>query len=447
MFRRYLLSAINLLACLFLLSAQEMETARNSYSFVENTDNRMYASTSVTLGLDTVSTGENEVDPSNTPDTSISPSPSTTPEATPGNTALPEISPTPATSVSPSPDTTFTPPPVSTPSPSPSPSPGSTATPNSPPLPPLSPSPSPSSTPTVKPADPSDPIVTQLPPMNPENALYIQFKNKMLSMVKTIEKSSGIGSAYGVFIMDLKTGFYCGVRENLTNICEDGSEEGYFNSASVIKLFQGYIVCDMVRRGELSKDTVYYDKVTNRKFKLLDMISTMISYSDNNYSNATLRLVGMEKSNEVLKRLGISNSRFWGEMSGAIGYSRSNNLARYGTTKRCARLTPQDAGLILYNIYQNREKDPFMKIMNSSLLGNVYNTRIPVGINRVNASYKSAHKTGTNTEMGIYNDAGIIYSKHPFILVAFTQSTTSTKAHTFIRKLSEDLTRYFDKLK
>ncbi|MCX7771650.1 MAG: class A beta-lactamase-related serine hydrolase [Clostridia bacterium] len=264
-------------------------------------------------------------------------------------------------------------------------------------------------------------------------------------MINKAFKSSGMKTTYGIFIMDLRTGMYFGINENLTRIDpEDKHKEGYFNSASVVKLFQGYIVCDMLRKGELDINKVYKDAVTGRSFKLLNMIKAMISYSDNNYSNATLRLIGNKKSNEVLNRLGICNTRIYGEMSGAIGYSRSNNVKRYGTPKRCARITPRDAGLILYNVYRNKDSDMYMKALNQGLLGNIYNTRIPVGVKRVRPKYYIAHKTGTNSEMGVYNDAGIVYAKNPFILVTFTQSTSSSAGHAFIRSLAEQLTLYFD---
>ena len=54
---------------------------------------------------------------------------------------------------------------------------------------------------------------------------------------------------------------------------------------------------------------------------------------------------------EVLARLGITDSSvIYGEMSGAIGYSLRNNLENYGTTKRCARITPrmQGSSCIMY---------------------------------------------------------------------------------------------------
>ena len=288
-------------------------------------------------------------------------------------------------------------------------------------------------------------ISEYLPQIDWINSNYAVFRNETSAIIKAAEKDSGIKSVYGVFIMDLSSGYYCGVNENLTRTDpDDNAVEGYFNSASVIKLFQGYILCYMMRQSELDRNETYYDEVTGRKFKLLNMITYMISHSDNNYSNAVLRLIGNEKANEVLTRLGIYNSRIYGEMSGAMGYSKKNNIEKYGTSKRCARLTPRDAGLILYNVYMNRETDIYMKMMNEALLGNIYNTRIPVGVARVDSGYGVAHKTGTNSGLGVYNDAGIVYCKHPFIMVAFTQSTSVGAGQGFIRNLAERLTRYFD---
>lgn len=288
------------------------------------------------------------------------------------------------------------------------------------------------------------PLVLELPAFDRESTDALVFIRDINSIVKKAVKKSALKGIYGLFIMDLKNGFYYGYNENLTVIDpKDKVPEGYFNSASVVKLYQGYLFCDMLRNGELDENKTYVDKATGRKFKLLPMLKSMISYSDNNYSNACLRIVDNKKSNEVLARLGIKNSRLYGEMSGAIGYSRENNIRRYGTDKRCARLTPQDTGLILYNIYINRETDAYMKVLNEALLGNVYNTRIPIGVKRVSAKYLVAHKTGTNSAIGVYNDAGIVYTPNPFILVAFTQGTTSSGGHSLIRSLAEQLTHYF----
>ncbi len=286
-------------------------------------------------------------------------------------------------------------------------------------------------------------ISVRLPPPDKTKPGYIEFRKDILNIITEAQRKSRLNGDYGVFVMDLTTGLYCGRNENLTRV-DEGQTEGFFNSASVIKLFQGYILCDMIQRGELFEDLYYEDEITGRRFKLLPMMSYMISHSDNNYSNAVMRLVGNTKSNEVLDRLGIRYSRIYGEMSGAIGYSRKNNLERYGTEKRCARITPRDAGLILYNVYVNKDSNLYLKTMHDGLLGNIYNTRIPVGVRRVSKSYAVAHKTGTNSHLGVYNDAGIIYCKNPFILAAFTQSATYSAGEAFIRNLAEDLTRYFD---
>lgn len=290
-------------------------------------------------------------------------------------------------------------------------------------------------------------IVMSLPEIDVLDPAYISFKKDVHAIIDKAVKYSGIRTPVGVFVMDLTTNYYTGVNDTRTRIDpSDGMREGYFNSASVIKLFQGYILYDMMRHGELDENSVYTDPVTGWSFRLPSMIHTMIALSDNNYSNACMRLIGNAKSNEVLARLGITDSVIYGEMSGAIGYSLKNNLEKYGTSKRCARITPRDTGLILYNIYINKDTDPYMAALNKALLANIYNTRIPAGVKNVNKSYEVAHKTGTNTSLGIFNDAGIVYAKRPFILVALTQGTTSQAGHSFIRKLAQDLTLYFDNL-
>jgi hypothetical protein len=376
--------------------------------------------------------------PGAAPEPSASPVPETTSEPTaapvPGTTSEPTAAPVPGTisepTASPVPGTSPNSPPQTSDNQT---MPGNEAVPGSQP-----------NSPPIVPESLPGPLTDHIPPFDTTSLQALTYKKAMDVILEKAVKVSGIKSTYGLFIMDLKTGFYYGVNENLTQTdTASNLPEGYFNSASVIKLFQGYLFCDMIRRGELDSEKIYYDKVTGRKFKLLPMLKSMISYSDNNYSNACLRIVDNKKSNEVLSHLGIKNSRLYGEMSGAIGYSRQNNIKMYGTEKRCARITPLDAGFILYNIYCGKDADQYMKLMNEALLGNIYNTRIPVGVRRVSSKYRIAHKTGTNSAIGVYNDAGIIYTENPFILVAFTSGTTSGTGHSFIRSLAENLTKYF----
>lgn len=365
---------------------------------------------------------------------------------TPETSSNPSLAPTPTlnhtnTSSTPSPTPTPTPTHVPTSTPVYTPNTASTPTPNPTPIPKIT---TPDSI-LLNPSPTLGPLVSILPTYDIDNLEAQNFRKDMIYIINKAEKASGISTIYGLFIIDLQTNYSYGVNENLTGIDEaENVPEGYFNSASVIKLFQGYIFCDMMRNGELDSEKKWNDKVTGRKFKLMPMIKSMISYSDNNYSNACLRIVDNKVSNTVLNRLGIKNSRLYGEMSGAIGYSEKNNMKRYGTTKRCARLTPFDTALILYNIFINKDSDFYMKELNEALLGNVYNSRIPVGVKRVSPKYRVAHKTGTNSGRGIYNDAGIVYAKTPFILVVFTQNTTEKSGNSFIRSIAEQITKYYD---
>ena len=168
----------------------------------------------------------------------------------------------------------------------------------------------------------------------------------------------------------------------------------------------------------------------------------MISYSDNNYSNAALRLIGNQKSNEVLDRLGIHKSRIYGEMSGAIELAGKQPEKVWYCQALCG-LHPRYRADTLQYLCQPGEGHLYGDLEQGSQR-QYLQQRIPAGVSRVNPDYEVAHKTGTNSHLGIYNDAGIIYCKRPFILVAFTQSTSSKAGQSFIRSLAEQLTRYFD---
>lgn len=362
-----------------------------------------------------------------------------TPELTSTPVTIPETSLTPSLHPNTAPTSTHlaTPVPSYTSTPSATPAPSAVTT-------PLPPAPTPNSV-ELNPSATLGPLVGSLPTSDVDSPEVQNFRYDMNNIISKAEKVSGISSIYGLFIMDLQANYFYGVNENLTGIDEtDNVPEGYFNSASVIKLYQGYIFCDMMRNRELDAEKKYHDKVTGRKFKLMPMIKSMISYSDNNYSNACLRIVNNTLSNAVLNRLGIKNSRLYGEMAGAIGYSKKNNMNKYGTAKRCARLTPMDTAFFLYNIFINKDSDFYMKELNDALLKNVYNSRIPVGVNRISSKFRVAHKTGTNSGRGIYNDAGIVYAKTPFILVVFTQNTTEKAGNSFIRSIAEQVTFYYE---
>ena len=100
-------------------------------------------------------------------------------------------------------------------------------------------------------------------------------------------------------------------------------------------------------------------------------------------------------------------------------------------------------GYILEQVYTKKDTDEHMTHFNKALLDNIWNSRIPTGIN---FKYPVAHKTGTASSHGVYNDAGIVYCKNPYVLVVFTRGETKTAGEGFIREVAKEVTNYMDNI-
>lgn len=278
-------------------------------------------------------------------------------------------------------------------------------------------------------------VVSQL---TPENSMFIC---EVKDIIEQTYKKYPLKN-YGLYIKEFSTGFEFGVNENLTYYDQsDGNTDGYFRAASVVKLQMAYVSYRLIEKGELEEDKTWVDDVTGKEQNILTCLHTMVSRSDNNLFNTMLRLVGREKVNETLIEYGVLNSPIYGEINPSIGYSRENNLNRHGTEKVGGKITPKDMGIILDAVFCEKENNPYMKYFNKALLANIYSSRIPKGINN---KYPVAHKTGTSEDFGVYNDAGIVYCKNPYILVVLTKGESPSSAHGFIRELAKLLTQYMD---
>ena len=276
------------------------------------------------------------------------------------------------------------------------------------------------------------------------NTEETKFSNDIQKIIDTAVKNNKIKNKVGIYIKEFSNNLEFGVNDTLTVVdSSDGNTDGYFRAASVVKLQMAYIVYQLIEDGTLATDKLYHDNVTKKDFYVLQAIHTMISKSDNNLFNTFLRLVGKEKSNEILDKNGLVNSNIYGEINPAIGYSSSNNLKRHGTTKVGGKITPKDMGYILEQVYTKKDTDEHMTHFNKALLDNIWNSRIPTGIN---FKYPVAHKTGTASSHGVYNDAGIVYCKNPYVLVVFTRGETKTAGEGFIREFAKEVTNYMDNI-
>lgn len=261
----------------------------------------------------------------------------------------------------------------------------------------------------------------------------------VMKRINTYFKNGGKGTI-GIYIKELKSGYEYAYNAEKTN--PDNPREGFFNSASTCKLLSAAVMYHMNSCGELELDKAYTDKVTKAQYNLKKILPRMISHSVNDYFNITLRHLGSKQINEVLERLGVRNSLVYSEIMPAQYSSVRNNMIRYGVS-RSPRTTPKDLGHVLDLLHAGKtfgaEND---KLFVKSLLDNVYSNRLPAGV-----GYKSpvAHKTGTSSGEGVYNDAGIIYLKdNPYIMVVMSKGSSS-KVQTLYRSIAGEVYSYMKK--
>jgi beta-lactamase class A len=243
----------------------------------------------------------------------------------------------------------------------------------------------------------------------------------ILKQINSFFKNGGKGTI-GIFIKELKTGFEYAYNAEKTN--PDNPMEGYFNSASTCKLLSAAVMYYMNKCGELELDKTYTDEITKSQYNLRKLLPRMISHSVNDYFNITLRHLGPVQINDTLLKLGLKNSLVYSEIMPAQYSSVSNNIKRYGIS-RSPRTTPKDLGCVLDLLYAGKTFGAENhKLFMESLLNNIYSNRLPAGVD-----YKSpvAHKTGTSSGEGVYNDAGIVFLEgNPYIIVVMCKGSSSS---------------------
>lgn len=261
----------------------------------------------------------------------------------------------------------------------------------------------------------------------------------VMKRMNSFYKNGGKGTI-GIYIKELKSGFEYAYNAEKTN--PDNPKEGYFNTASTCKLLSAAVMYYLNSCGELELDKTYTDTIIKSKYNLKRILPRMISHSVNDYFNITLRHLGSKKINDTLEKLGLNYSLVYSEIMPAECSSVKNNIKRYGIS-RSPRATPKDLGYVLELLYVEKtfgvEND---KLFMESLLNNIYSNRLPAGI-----GYKSpvAHKTGTSSGEGVYNDAGIIFLEgNPYIMVVMSKGSSS-RVQPLFRAIIGEVYQYMKK--
>lgn len=207
-------------------------------------------------------------------------------------------------------------------------------------------------------------------------------------------------------------------------------EEERMMAASVIKLFVMAEVFSRIEEGTLKPDlllavrkevcvpscgalTYLHDGI---EVTVMDLVTLMIIFSDNTATNVLIDLLGMERINATIRRL---------------GYRETTLSRKMYDTEKAARgiqnyITASEVGRLLSKMYRGEViSGPASEKMISIMKNQQLCSKIPFYLQALPEEPEIAHKTGEDT--GITHDVGIVFADQPFVLV-FCGNETDTPA-------------------
>lgn len=136
----------------------------------------------------------------------------------------------------------------------------------------------------------------------------------------------------------------------------------------------------------------------------------MGQYSDNTANNVLVKVLGAAKIQQTIDDLGMKRTSF----------------KDYTTT-------PEDIGLFFRKLYQGNlvnqvNRDEILKFLTKT----GFEDRIPAGVPE---GVRVAHKIGT--EIGVFSDAGIVFSEKPFVLVIMSKNAREAEALEILPQITQ----------
>ena len=229
------------------------------------------------------------------------------------------------------------------------------------------------------------------------------------------EKTKNLSGVYGLYVVNLKTGFSYGVNE-----------KEIFEPASLNKLPLMIAMYLQAEDGSLDLDTKYelknsdkvsgsgslFSKPEGSEFSYRELIEYMGKESDNTAFNIAKGILDEEFINETVYKVGMDDTVIMGEDQ---------------------KTTPQDIGIFFEkawaeNLISAEHKDELL----SYLTDTIYESWIPEG---VPDTTRVSHKFGKETH--VVNDAGIVFADDPFVLVILSKGVVEREADVVFPELAE----------
>jgi beta-lactamase class A len=228
-----------------------------------------------------------------------------------------------------------------------------------------------------------------------------------------IAKTDTLSGVYGLYVVDLTNGFSYGFLE-----------EDTFQAASLIKL---PVIAGMyleAEKGSISLESKYKlknsDKISGAGSLYLKPEGYEISYRD------LVRLMGHESDNTAFnicrKKLGDTKIDTIAAQIGMTGTDIENN-----------ETTPKDIGtffskLWALKIVNQKNRDEILSYLTDTIYENWLVAGVPNNV-------RVAHKYGR--EVHVVNDAGIVYTNQPYVVVIMTKGVVEREADEVIPELSK----------
>jgi beta-lactamase class A len=226
-------------------------------------------------------------------------------------------------------------------------------------------------------------------------------------------------------IRDLATGFTSGVNPNAV-----------MPAASTIKIPIMVEVFRQMEAGRFDLNRVVHLQAADRDwgsgdicdaplgtgFPVSDLLTKMITVSDNTAANMLIRLVGRHSINATMARLGLRHTHL-------TDYIRTEEWS----VRRTLRTTPADMVGLLTRMAKHQLIDHWSSNKMISILeGQQINTLLPAPLPD---DVLIAHKTGSFDDT--LNDVGIVYGPEPYVIAVMTTDLPSlSSGRSFIRHIS-----------
>jgi len=190
-------------------------------------------------------------------------------------------------------------------------------------------------------------------------------------------------------------------------IASGDARQGSAGQASVDFLETKY---KLTEKDKISGAGILQSKPAGTTYTYRQLAEFMGQYSDNTANNILVKVLGQEKIQQTISKLGMTKTSF-------------NNYAT----------TPEDIGIFFRQLYKggivNKEnQDEILRFLSKTAFEEWIPTGLPVGT-------RVAHKIGK--DIGTFSDGGIVFAEKPFVLVIMSKDAKESEAKEVLPKITK----------